>query len=91
MRIRWDDKKRRQVLNKRGVDFADLDGLFDLPYIEDQRTTDLKQHRIVGFVRGILTTFVVEYREDASGEYVWVVTAWKSSKQEKKAYEEEIS
>jgi uncharacterized DUF497 family protein len=86
----WDDNKRRQVLNKRSIDFADLDMLLDLPYIEDRRLDDPKQHRIIGFVRHDLTTFIVEYREDKMGEYLWVVTGWKSTKQEKKAYEKEI-
>jgi len=90
MRIRWDEKKRRQVLTKRNIDFADLNDLLDLPYLEDQRIDQPGQHRIIGFARGALTTFVVEYREDKFGEYMWVVTGWRSTKQERKTYEEEI-
>ena len=90
MRILWDVTKRRHILTKRKVDFEDLETLFNLPYIEDVRMDEPKQHRIIGFVRGTLTTYIVEYREDKSGEFIWVVTGWKSTKQEKKSYEEEI-
>jgi hypothetical protein len=37
-----------------------------------------------------LTTFIVEYRSDESGDYIWVVTAWKSIKQEQKSYDQQI-
>jgi uncharacterized DUF497 family protein len=75
VRIRWDEKKRQRVLKRRRVDFAALDDLFCLPYLEDQRSDDPEQYRIIGFVRGKVATFIVEYREDAIGEFVWVVTA----------------
>jgi uncharacterized DUF497 family protein len=61
-----------------------------LPYIEDQRNDDPEQYRIIGFAGGRLVTFVVEYRQDKLGEYIWIVTAWNSTKQEIKAYEQEI-
>lgn len=91
MRIRWDEKKRQRVLKRRRVDFAALDDLFCLPYLEDQRSDDPEQYRIIGLARGKVTTFIVEYREDTSGEFVWVVTAWNSTGIEKQAYEQEIS
>lgn len=39
------------------------------------------QFRIIGLLHGQMTTFVVEYRVDNFGEYIWVVTAWKSTNQ----------
>lgn len=90
MRIEWDEDKRRLVLAKRGIDFAELRGLFNLPYLEDQRRDDPEQHRIIGFTGGTLTTCIVEYREDELGELIWVVTAWRSTAQEEHAYEQEI-
>ncbi len=91
MRVRWDEVKRQQVLQKRGIDFAQLDGLLDFPYVEDRRRDDPEQYRIIGFAGGRLLTFVVEYRQDALGEHLWVVTAWYSTKQERKVYEQETS
>ena len=90
MRIRWDEKKRQRVLKQRQIDFAVLDDLLYLPYLEDQRSDDPEQYRIIGFTKGKLLTFIVEYREDALGEFVWVVTAWNSTAAEKHAYAQEI-
>ena len=92
MRIKWDERKRREVLQKRGIDFAQLEDLFCLPYIEDQRNDDPEQYRIIGSVSPHrLITLIVEYREDHLGEFVWVVTAWNSTKQEKTIYEKQTT
>ena len=90
MRLRWDEKKRQRVLKQRRIDFATLGGLLNLPYLEDQRSDDPEQYRIIGFVRGEIITFIIEYREDELGEFFWVVTAWHSTKAEKQAYAQEI-
>ncbi len=90
VRIRWDEKKRQWVLKRRRIDFATLDDLFSLPYLEDQRSDDPEQYRIIGFVRGKIVTFIIKYREDELGEFIWVVTAWHSTATEKQAYAQEI-
>ena len=90
MRIRWDEAKRQQVLQRRQIDFAQLTELFCLPYVEDQRNDDPEQYRLIGFVGGHLHTFIVEYREDALGEFIWIVTAWHATPQEQRAYERAI-
>ena len=89
--IKWRDSKRQLVLDRRGIDFANLAELLSQPYLEDQRNDDPEQYRLVGFAGGLLMTYVVEYREDHVGEYIWVVTAWRSTNQEVKDYEENIS
>jgi uncharacterized DUF497 family protein len=89
MRIKWDEDKRQQVLGKRNLDFSELEDLLFLPYIEDQRLDNPEQYRVIGFASGKITTFIVEYREDEVGEFIWVVTAWKSTKQERETYEKE--
>ncbi len=50
------------VLRDRTIDFTDLNELFSLPYLEDQRSDDPEQYRIIGFVNGQVTTFIIEYR-----------------------------
>ena len=90
MRIRWDEPKRQQVLQRRNIDFAQLNEVFALPYVEDQRNDDPEQYRVIGFVGGRLVTFIVEYREEALEEVVWVVTAWHATAQEQRAYEQAI-
>ena len=91
MRIQWDEAKRQQVLTERDIDFTRLNDLLYKPYIEDPRSEQPEQYRIVGFSGGTLTTFIVEYRVDEVGDYIWVVTAWKSTKQERKSYEETVN
>ena len=88
MRIRWDEAKRQQVLQRRKIDFARFDELFCLPYVKDQRNDAPEQYRLIGFVGGRLVTIIVEYRQDALGEYIWVVTAWHATPQEHRAYEQ---
>lgn len=90
MRVRWNESKRQRVLQQRNIDFALLDELLCLPYIEDKRNDAPEQYRLIGFVGGRLTTFIVEYREDTLGEYIWVVTAWHATTQEQQAYEREV-
>lgn len=90
MRIRWDEKKRQKVMKERRIDFAVIDDFFCLPYLEDQSNDDPEQYRLIGFAQGRLITFIVEYRHDALGEFIWVVTAWNSTKQEANAYDKEI-
>ncbi len=91
MRIRWDEAKRQRVLKERGIDFASLEELLAFPSVEDQRRDDPEQFRIIGFAEGRLLTFIVEYRRDIKGEFLWVVTAWYSTKQERKVYEQETN
>jgi uncharacterized DUF497 family protein len=90
MRIRWDEAKRQRVLAERDIDFGQLNDLLYTPYLEDQRSELPEQYRIIGFADGQLTTFIVEYRADKIGEYIWVVTAWKSTKQEQRSYEQRV-
>ena len=89
MRIRWDETKRQEVLRRRQIDFAVLNDVLSLQYIEDQRRDDPEQYRVIGFGQGRLLTFIVEYRHDAIGDYLWVVTAWHATTQESQAYERE--
>lgn len=89
MRVKCDAEKREHVLLERGIDLNDLSDAVELPYIEDVRNENPLQFRVIGFARGSLTTFIVEYRRDEVGEFAWVVTAWRSTPQEEQAYEQE--
>ncbi len=90
MRVRWDEAKRQRVLAERNIDFRQLNDLLHTPYLEDQRSDLPEQYRIIGFADITLTTFIVEYRVDEVGEYIWIVTAWRSTKQERQNYEQQI-
>ena len=90
MRVRWDEDKRQRVLAERDIDFEQLNDLLYAPYLEDQRSELPEQYRIIGFTNLKLTTFIVEYRDDEAGEYIWVVTAWRSTQQEYRSYEQQV-
>ena len=70
MRLRWEEAKRQERLQRRQMDFAVLHDVLSLPYVEDQRSDDPEQCRVIGFGQGRLVTFIVEYRHDAIGEYL---------------------
>lgn len=89
MRIVWDESKRLLVLEKRLIDFSSFSDLLLLPYVEDFRNDDPEQYRIIGFTGSRLVTFIVEYRYDDRGEYIWIVTAWNSTTSEKYIYGQE--
>ena len=42
----------------------------------------------IGWVKGTLYSLIYEVRCDDKGEYFHLVTLWKSTKQEKKLYEQ---
>ena len=89
MRIAWDEAKRQDVNRRRQIDFAVLDELLRLPYVQGLQQEDPEQYWIIGFGRGRLLTFIVEERQDAQGDYLWVVTAWHATRQEQQVYERE--
>ena len=89
MKIQWDEKKRQYVFERRGIDFSQLNELLYFPYIEDQRSEEPEQYRIIGFAEGKLTTFIIEYRQGGTEEYIWIVTAWYSTTEERRDYERE--
>ena len=90
MRIRWDEMKRQEILRRRQIDLAFLDELLSRPYAQDQSNDDPERYKIIGFIQARLVSFIIEYRRDAIGKYLWVVTAWHASTKEQQDYEREI-
>ena len=58
------------------------------PYYLDQRSDYPEQYRAIGWVSGQLYAVVFEVREDNEGEYYYLVTLWKATKEERTLYEE---
>ncbi|MCA2673118.1 MULTISPECIES: hypothetical protein [unclassified Microcystis] len=69
MRIQWDEAKRQRVLTERDIDFTRLNDLLYKPYIEDQRSEQPEQYRIVGFAGGTLTTFIENFGSETPSFY----------------------
>jgi uncharacterized DUF497 family protein len=85
------DRRKSERLRKnpsRGIGFEEVQELWSNPYYLDQRLDVPNQFRAIGWAGGRLFTVIFEMREDQDGEYCRLVTLWKSTKEEKKLYEE---
>lgn len=94
MRYRWDDKKDeiiRENPKKCGFGFDVVIEVFEHPHIEAMKSDDPEQFFAIGFAQGNLITVVFECRQDELGEFIWLITYWKSSKFERRYYEKEIN
>tara|TARA_B100000941_G_C27967389_1_gene284603 strand:- start:62 stop:340 length:279 start_codon:yes stop_codon:yes gene_type:complete len=90
MRFKFDSSKSKRLRknNKRGIGFEEVQEIFTKPYYLDQRSDVPEQYRAIGFVGNRLFSVIFEMREDREGEYMHLVTLWKSTKEERKLYEE---
>ena len=90
MRFKFDKAKSILLKNnpRRGIGFEEATEIWRHAYYEDQRSDVPEQYRAIGWVNGKLYSVVIEIREDRYGEYIHLVTLWKSTRQERKLYEE---
>ena len=93
MRFDFDsDKSKRLEANpERGIGFEEVQALFGAEHITDKRSDDPEQFRAIGWVSGTLYSVIYEVRQDADGEFYHLVTLWKATKEERRAYAENIS
>ena len=90
MRIDFEASKNAEVLRKHGVSLEEAREIFDQIYIVDAKNDDTQQFRAIGWSRGRICSVIFEVRRDTVGEYYHLVTAWKATKQEVKAYAEQV-
>ena len=88
MRFKFDKKKSLWLRKRRGIGFEEAQEIWMRPYYLDKRHDYPEQWRAMGWVKGKLYSIIYEEREDEEGEYLHLVTLWKSTKEEKKLYEE---
>lgn len=74
----------------RGIGFEKAKKIWSYPYYQDSRSDDPEQYRAIGWVNGKLYSVIFEIREDCKGEYIHLMTLWKSTRQEKKLYGKSI-
>ncbi len=90
MRIKWDHQKSVWLKNhpKRHTSFEEAKIILEDPSMEiggDLKSDDPEQHYSVGIAQnGIMITLIYEYRYDETGPYIWLVTLWKTTKEEKR-------
>jgi uncharacterized protein len=92
MRVDFDPEKSALLRSnpKRGIGFEEAQALFDVDHITDRRSDDPEQFRAIGWVGGTLYSVIYEVRNDKDGEYYHLVTLWKATKEERRAYEENV-
>ena len=90
MRYKYDFEKSLQLKSnpQRGIAFEEAQEIWHHPYYEDCRLDVPEQFRVIGWVQGVLYSVIYEVRHDEEGEYIHLVTLWKSTKEEKKLYEQ---
>lgn len=49
---------------------------------------DPEQFIAIGYLGNTLISVIYEVRYDEQGEYIWLITYWKSSKKERQIYEQ---
>jgi uncharacterized DUF497 family protein len=89
MRVSWNSDKNDLLKRTRGIGFNDAVEMFRRPYVVQSKNDDPEQYKAIGFAKGgILITLIIEVRYDDHGEYEWLVTLWKATKDEVKIYEQ---
>jgi uncharacterized DUF497 family protein len=89
MRFKFDKNKSNSLrrIRARGIGFEEAQVLWESPYYLDQRSDLPEQWRAIGWVGERLYTVIYEERTDRVGDYLHLVTLWKSTKEERKLYE----
>ena len=90
MRIQFDAAKNIEVLRKHGISLEEAREIFDQTYIVDAKNDEPEQFRAIGWSQGRICSVIFEVRHDSQGEYYHLVTPWKATKEEVKAYAEQV-
>jgi uncharacterized DUF497 family protein len=88
MRFKFSFRKSATLRNNpaRGIGFEEVRELWEKPYYLDQRSELPEQWRAIGWVGNNLFTVIYEERVDQDGDYLHLVTLWKSTKEERRLY-----
>ena len=92
MRFDFDPEKSKRLKANpaRGIGFEEAQALFEFEHIIDRRSDDPEQFRAIGWVSSTLYSVIFEVREDSDGEFYHLVTLWKSTREERSPYAENI-
>ena len=90
LRFKYDAAKSARLRNnpKRSIGFEEVQVLWERPYYLDQRSEIPEQFRAIGWVGESMYSVIFEVRQDAEGEYLHLVTLWRSTREERRLYEE---
>lgn len=90
MRFRFDPKKSASLRANphRGIGFEEARSVFEGPHTVTPCSDIPEQYVAVGWVGDRMFSVVFEPRSDREGDYYWLVTLWRATKQEIERYEE---
>jgi uncharacterized DUF497 family protein len=90
MRFTFDPRKSKRLRGnpKRGIGFEEAKEVFSRAYWLDRRSDFPEQYVAIGWVGIKLYSVIFEVREDEEGEILYLVTRWRSTKEEVRLYEE---
>ena len=89
MKFEWDEAKRRTNLTRHGIDFADLEPVFEnAPYTKLDDKYDYSERRFLTL--GLLKGQVVAISHTGTDEITRVISARRASRNEEITYFKEI-
>jgi uncharacterized DUF497 family protein len=90
MRFGFDRAKSREVKRKHGVSLEEAQEIFDQVHLVDQKNDNPEQFRAIGWCLGRLHSVIFEIRYDSEGEYDYLITAWRATREEEQMYAKNI-
>jgi uncharacterized DUF497 family protein len=88
MRFDWDNYKSQLLEQSRGYSLAEVSRILAGDYVEQVKRDDPEQFIAIGYLGNTLFSVIYEIRYDEEGEYVWLITYWKSTRREREIYEQ---
>ncbi len=88
MQFDWNDAKSQHLKLTRGYTLEELATIFSGHYVERMKQDDPEQFIAIGYLNNTLLSVIYEVRYDGQGEYIWLITYWKSTKKERQIYEQ---
>ncbi|UBF24832.1 hypothetical protein K9N68_24715 [Kovacikia minuta CCNUW1] len=88
MRFDWDNRKSQVLKQNRGYSLDEISWVLAGDYVEQVKRDDPQQFIAIGYLGNTLLSVIYEIRYDEEGEYIWLVTYWKSTKREREIYEQ---
>lgn len=88
MRFDWDDHKSALLKENRGYSLGEVAAILSGEYVERIKRDDPEQFIAIGYLGNTLLSVIYEVRYDEEGEYIWLITYWKSTRREREIYEQ---
>ena len=88
MRFDWDNHKSQLLQQNRGYSLEEVSIALAGEYVEQIKQDNPEQFIAIGYLGNTLLSVIYEIHYDDEGEYIWLITYWKSTKREREIYEQ---